>query len=365
LSILDLSTPVYLHRPISFEKKRLEKDPIVQSVLETIKAKGLFDVITFEYDWCNEVIAQFYATIHPGHEEETTLYWMTNGRILSLSVSRFAEILKFEREGTTKIHQEISLSEDQIDFLYPPGVSYRGGEHKKMWIQYQYLNNIFRKTFAPKGGNHDEIHGYSRNLLQRMLPDQPKIDLADYMFQEIIINTTYHHRCCFFAPFIQYAIDAISGMTFHRETHHKTLYVSLIQGPAHPPHQIPAAGPTDAPAAPAPSGSTPTFSLSHRRGGLRRTFGDHSSGASSSRGGLSNVMGRALKAIFTMCKTNDARTRNIERRQRELFQHHGIESSIPFPGEEEEAFNFENPFDDYVFDDVDAPPQGGDGDDAQ
>ena len=44
-------------------------------------------------------MARFYATVHLGTDEERTLTWMTNGKLLSVKWKAFMELIGIEDQG--------------------------------------------------------------------------------------------------------------------------------------------------------------------------------------------------------------------------------------------------------------------------
>ena len=52
-------------------------------------------IITLNKDFDPELVAQFYATVHFGHDEARTLTWMTSGKRLSAQWKDFMESLSY------------------------------------------------------------------------------------------------------------------------------------------------------------------------------------------------------------------------------------------------------------------------------
>jgi hypothetical protein len=60
--------PIILQHPIDCEECENMGDPDLTNALQKCESKGMWDIMTFTYDWNNEIIVQFYST-----------YWITHG----------------------------------------------------------------------------------------------------------------------------------------------------------------------------------------------------------------------------------------------------------------------------------------------
>ena len=63
---------------------------------------NIVPLMTFNYDFDAELVAQFFATIWYGANPERTLIWMTNGRQSRTSWGTFMELLGYPGEGLRK-----------------------------------------------------------------------------------------------------------------------------------------------------------------------------------------------------------------------------------------------------------------------
>ena len=53
--------------------------PYFGEALQRCKELDIKRIISFNKDFDVGLVAQFYATVHFGHDEDRTLSWMTNG----------------------------------------------------------------------------------------------------------------------------------------------------------------------------------------------------------------------------------------------------------------------------------------------
>jgi hypothetical protein len=84
-------------------------DRIFDEVLAACRAIHLRDVMSFQKNWNNEVIAQFYATLYVEERGDTRkFYWMTEGRQYEITFEQFARLFGFERNDANrhKIHYD-------------------------------------------------------------------------------------------------------------------------------------------------------------------------------------------------------------------------------------------------------------------
>jgi hypothetical protein len=57
------------------------QDPIFDEIIAQCKAKHVYNIMGFKYDWNNEIIAQFYATCYFEKDGDVRwAHWMTKGK---------------------------------------------------------------------------------------------------------------------------------------------------------------------------------------------------------------------------------------------------------------------------------------------
>jgi hypothetical protein len=77
----------------------------VNEAIDIFHAKGLTSIMALNYDCNEEVIAQFYANLYVRRETKT-FHWLLQGKPLSVSYERFAQVPGFGEEdlGRPKLH---------------------------------------------------------------------------------------------------------------------------------------------------------------------------------------------------------------------------------------------------------------------
>ena len=73
----------------------MEKDPdYFGEALQMCSQLNILGIMQFNQDFDADLVAQFYATIHLGTDEDRILTWMTNGRMFTVKWKAFMELLK-------------------------------------------------------------------------------------------------------------------------------------------------------------------------------------------------------------------------------------------------------------------------------
>src|SRR5215216_5926550 len=78
----------------------MEKDPeYFGEALQMCSQLNILNIMQFNKDFDADLVAQFYATVHLGTDEERSLIWMTNGKLLSVKWKAFMELFGIEDQG--------------------------------------------------------------------------------------------------------------------------------------------------------------------------------------------------------------------------------------------------------------------------
>jgi len=159
--------PISKMQWVDWKYMEVKDDPIFKEVIAACESKGVKRIMGFKYDWCNEVIAQFYATVYFDKNKAKTMHWMTEGEWYEIKYMAFSRLLGFGPDDANKerIHVERALTNSQIEFMYNPHEDVILGSIKGLLLSYFYLNGLFRKTLAPKEGDATNIMSTTRNLL--------------------------------------------------------------------------------------------------------------------------------------------------------------------------------------------------------
>jgi hypothetical protein len=151
-------------KSINWELLRSLNIPAVNDAIDICHAKGMTNVMAINYDWNEEVVAQFYANLYI-RRETRTFHWLLQGKPLSVSYERFAQILGFGEEDLArpKLHGgEFPLDSEMAfmyDFVY--GKVEFGTTHG-MKPAYRMLNQLFCYTLTPKIGDNTNISNVER-----------------------------------------------------------------------------------------------------------------------------------------------------------------------------------------------------------
>ena len=62
---------------INWEELQAHNDPVINSVIANCDLMGIRSFMTLQQNWCNEIIAQFYATVY--FDRYRAMHWMTQG----------------------------------------------------------------------------------------------------------------------------------------------------------------------------------------------------------------------------------------------------------------------------------------------
>jgi hypothetical protein len=106
-------------KSINWEALRSLNILTVNEAIEICHAKGMTSIMSMNCDWNEEVVAQFYANLHIRHETKT-FHWLLQGKPLSVSYERFAQILGFGDDDL--VHRKMHGGEIPLDsemaFMY-------------------------------------------------------------------------------------------------------------------------------------------------------------------------------------------------------------------------------------------------------
>jgi hypothetical protein len=122
-------------------------DRILDEVVAACRVKHLRDVMPFQKNWNNEIIAQFFATYYVEERGGDTrkFYWMTEGRQYEITFEQFARLFRFGRNDANcqKIHYALRLDTSKMRFMYPSIKRGSVGTTADHFPFYAYLNRLF------------------------------------------------------------------------------------------------------------------------------------------------------------------------------------------------------------------------------
>jgi hypothetical protein len=222
--------PILHQRYINWEGCEAIGDPEMSQALRACERKRMKNIMTFQYDWNDEVIAQFYSTLWIKLVDEESPYnfpylnFYFEGSWYKVSYRRFAHILGFSDEDISgdkiKIHDFRQPTKDEARDLH---ISETGKfwESTNLHKFYKYINSLCRMTLIPKGGNQMNILGESKVLLSFMKPNSSEsINVFDMIWQEIIHAACFPLKGCLHAAFIMKMIEVVTQLRYEKGTRH-------------------------------------------------------------------------------------------------------------------------------------------------
>nr|ABA98062.2 retrotransposon protein, putative, Ty1-copia subclass [Oryza sativa Japonica Group] len=264
--IMARDNPVVEMKWIDWTYMRKKNNEVFNQAMQVCHNKNLGDILALEYDWNEEVIAQFYATAFFGTTRKGTPYvkWMTEGVRHKISKNAPRTCM-----GTTH-------------GLHP---------------NYKVLYSIFRWSLLPKVGDATALPSKHAHLLSRMRYNQPPFSVLKLIWYEIANTILEPKRGCIYAPFIMKMIESVTGVFYIKDGRHNPFC------PRVPPFSSPVAPRSIPSTSGGPSSSAPPPSSS------------------------SSPIKKALQAIFCMCAKTAKKVKKIERRQKEDRREAGKEVS--------------------------------------
>jgi hypothetical protein len=107
--IIAKNKPVTISQWIDWNYMEGKSDIIFNEVVAACRAKHLREFMTFQKNWNNEIIAQFFATLYVEERGDTRkLHWMTEGRQYKISYGQLNHL----RLASILCLLEPSLSDD-------------------------------------------------------------------------------------------------------------------------------------------------------------------------------------------------------------------------------------------------------------
>ena len=136
-----------------------KNEPQFNKVIKACELFGLTDIMSFRYNWNEEVLAQFHPTFfYSIYTDE--MHWMTEGRHYRVDFMTFSRILGFgeEERGFTYIHDEARAEIHDIAYMW---IDRRSADGKVSGLKsyYYILNSLIRHTINPKDRAASDLNG--------------------------------------------------------------------------------------------------------------------------------------------------------------------------------------------------------------
>jgi hypothetical protein len=209
-------------KSINWDTLRSLNIPAVNEAIDICHAKGMTNIMGINYDWNEEVITQFYANLYIRRETKT-FHWLLQGKPLSVSYERFAQLLGFGEEdlGRPKLHGGEFLLDSEMAFMYDSmfGKVEFGTTHGMKSV-YRMLNQLFRYTLTPKIGDNTNISNVAKEILVRMAPGKEAFSIFDFIWEEIIVCSVTANKSCQYAPWIFKMICEVTGVEILNDKPH-------------------------------------------------------------------------------------------------------------------------------------------------
>jgi hypothetical protein len=191
-------------KSIKWDNLRSLNIPAVNESIDICHAMGMTNIMALNYDWNEDVVAQFYANLYV-RLDTRTFRWLLQGKPHSVSYEKFAQILRFGEEdlGHPKLNGGEFPLDSEMAFMYDSmfGKVEFGTTHGMKPI-YRMLNQLFRYTLTPKIGDNYNISNIAKEILVRMAPRKEDFSVFNFIWEEIIVCSVSANKSCQYAPWI-------------------------------------------------------------------------------------------------------------------------------------------------------------------
>ncbi|WVZ91021.1 hypothetical protein U9M48_037254 [Paspalum notatum var. saurae] len=180
-------------------------------VREQFANLGLEQIMSYRCDWDNELIKQFYSTVHIT-ADKSSMTWMTNGRMITTNKRAWEEKFGIPIGVHTEIHSQFLLEDDDKRILYTSA--------KSLTPLASIANKILRMTIYPRSGS--SIYTHNWNILCHIVEQHP-FDVIALIFGEIGLLISDRSRAkdlLLYAPYIMGMILRAFEYKGPRETRH-------------------------------------------------------------------------------------------------------------------------------------------------
>jgi hypothetical protein len=186
------TTPVVKIQWVHLDYMKRKRDMHFNKILEACEFHGISHLLSFCYNWNQEVIIEFYSTLF-FNKQERVFMWMTNGQRFSIKLTQFVELLGLSShlDIPKKLHTRRVMAPREMAPMYIPNNGFRAPRIDGILPHFVVLHRMMRRTLAPRIGDSDAIPAYEWNLLDALMKFE-RFDVFDYIIDEIwniAINT--------------------------------------------------------------------------------------------------------------------------------------------------------------------------------
>jgi hypothetical protein len=170
---------------VHIDYMKSKRDMHFNRILEACEFHGITQLLSFWYNWNQEVITEFYITLF-FNKRERIFMWMTNGRRFSIKVSQFVEILALSDHLAIpkKLHIGTMMAPRKMTPMYILNSGFRAPKVDGFLPHFLTLHRMRKKTLAPRIGDSNAIPAYERNLLDALIKHE-WFDVFDYIVDKI------------------------------------------------------------------------------------------------------------------------------------------------------------------------------------
>jgi hypothetical protein len=202
---------------------------ISEVVHDRCKEMAVANLMSLSCDWNTEVVAKFYATLAVD-EKHNEMHFALGGKRFYVPLLEFATIFKLCGVANNNdlirnmdfIHDGNELEVHKMRFMYDSAYGdIKLGESRGLTPFYKMMNQLFCFTICPRGGDSNNISHRARNLLFQMAPPNPRFNVCDYLWSEIIICSYTASSGCHFAPHIHHLVKTVTGLNIRTDGVHE------------------------------------------------------------------------------------------------------------------------------------------------
>jgi hypothetical protein len=205
---------------------------VIDAVHYRCRHMGLINIMHFSSDWNEEVVAQFYATLYVD-DRRNVMHFTLWGKRFSIKMSEFATLFGLggvveNRYGVceldrrlVRLHEGKELDVRKMHFMYDKAYgNVVFGHTNGLTPYYKLLNQLFRFTLTPRGGDSENISRMAKNLLYQMAPSKGKFNVCDFLWREIITCSYDASSRCHYAPYIFHMIKHVTNLNIRVDKSH-------------------------------------------------------------------------------------------------------------------------------------------------
>jgi hypothetical protein len=170
---------------VHIDYMKSKRDMHFNRIIETCEFHGITQLLSFWYNWNQEVITELYDTLF-FDKRERIFMWMTNGRRFSIKLSQFAVILGLSDHLSfpKKLHTGRVMAPREMTPMYILNSGLCAPKVDGILPHFLTLHWMMRRTLAPRIGDSNAIPAHERNLLDTLMKHE-RFDVFDNIVDEI------------------------------------------------------------------------------------------------------------------------------------------------------------------------------------